>query len=210
MSIKLKNCNKKKQAPAFLVGSPERQQEKIKENDELYDEEELMNARIIEKLTSKFARIRENSATDTQVRGSSSRGFAAGSHGSPPRICVGTWLGHPLVMVPRGSQSSLMRRGRPITAVSGYQLLMLDGTSTGTDDPVVCGVLRLRQHYSNYTRFSKALPSGSFTYGYACRSSPTPWTPPPSKPHRFGLHLQISDCGQTEEQEPKCEEGVPR
>jgi len=62
---------------------------------------------------------------------------------SPPRM----------VMVPRGSQSSLMRRGRPITAVSGYQLLMLDGPSTGTDDPVVCGVLRsyvqrLRTSYS--------------------------------------------------------------
>ena len=53
---------------------------------------------------------------------------------SPPRM----------VMVPRGSQSSLMRRGRPITAVSGYQLLMLDGPSTGADAPVVCGVLRLR------------------------------------------------------------------
>ena len=35
-------------------------------------------ARIIEKLTSKFARIREKFATDTQVRGSSSRAFAAG------------------------------------------------------------------------------------------------------------------------------------
>ena len=53
---------------------------------------------------------------------------------SPPRM----------VMVPRGSQNSLMRQGRPITAVSGYQLLMLDGPSTGADAPVVCGVLRLR------------------------------------------------------------------
>ena len=34
--------------------------------------------------------------------------------------------------VPRGSQSSLMRRGRPKTAVSGCQLLMLDVPSTGT------------------------------------------------------------------------------
>ena len=42
---------------------------------------------------------------------------------SPPRT----------VMVPRGSQSSLMRRERPITAVSGYQLLMLVGLSTGSD-----------------------------------------------------------------------------
>ena len=31
-----------------------------------------------------------------------------------------------------------------IMAVFGYQLLMLDGPSTGTNDPVVCGVLRLR------------------------------------------------------------------
>ena len=45
----------------------------------------------------------------------------------------------------RGSQSSLMRRGRPITAVSGYQLLMLDGPSTGGEDPVVCGAVRLRK-----------------------------------------------------------------
>ena len=40
----------------------------------------------------------------------------------------------------------LMRCRRLITAgsASGYQLLMLDGPSTGAEDLVVCGAVRLR------------------------------------------------------------------
>ena len=53
---------------------------------------------------------------------------------------------HPVrtAMVPRGSESSLMRCGRSITAESGYQLLMLDSPSTGAEDPVVFNAVRLR------------------------------------------------------------------
>ena len=53
---------------------------------------------------------------------------------SPPRTA----------MVPRGSESSLMRCGRSITAESGYQLLMLDSPSTGAEDPVVFNAVCLR------------------------------------------------------------------
>ena len=53
---------------------------------------------------------------------------------SPPRTA----------MVLRGSESSLMRCGRSITAESGYQLLMLDSPSTGAEDPVVFNAVRLR------------------------------------------------------------------
>ena len=52
---------------------------------------------------------------------------------SPPRTA----------MVLRGSESSLMRCGRSITAESGYQLLMLDSPSTGAEDPVVFNAVRL-------------------------------------------------------------------
>ena len=47
---------------------------------------------------------------------------------SPPRTA----------MVPRGSQSSLMRCQRPMSVESGDQLLMIDGQSTRLEDPVVC------------------------------------------------------------------------
>ena len=39
-----------------------------------------------------------------------------------------------------------MRCGRPVTAKSGYQLLMLDDPSTEAEDPVVCGAVRLLDH----------------------------------------------------------------
>ena len=71
--------------------------------------------------------------------------------------------GHGAERLSELAKSSLMQRGRPITAVSGYQLLMLDSPSTGrADDPVVCGAHAFVYCCSN-TRFSKALPSGSPT-----------------------------------------------
>ena len=58
---------------------------------------------------------------------------------------VRPWCPLPMVVgAERGSESSLMRCGRSITAESGYQLLMLDSPSTGAEDPVVFNAVRLR------------------------------------------------------------------